>query len=666
MKPFIHILFIYFFSYSAIAQSTWAIAESIDRTNTWNNAYYKAYNSADKLSALKIDSAAYCFDCSLTGILLKGIEANKIPVYQLDKKSVLSIQKWTNIKSTLQTTITSLDDIETITDAFHLAELVIYRRVTTTNPVSLSELSIEWISINITLDSKTTTLYLRAKESLSFLKTYACSWVHPLNHQLTMPLSEALSQHNYITGSSRIVSPSNLQTTTEFDKSPPTQAKNLINKAPLELLNTNDTLLIRLQAICSADIDNINNRGYYKVHFVDYLLKLYSENKLSGYAYHTDGYFTALNKKGFLSRMLVVSYENDEYTAKRMSPKDLTQLHFIKSYTRVSMSEHIKTDWIILGMPSTLSNAFENNFTIAFSFKDVLDVLKETNLMWYNGTNETDSMRLDEAIRTQRIAYKDMYILSMYGDTISYIKNQTTYTEINSSDNLSTALNIYSPSIITDFDASHKRIMRVSKTNPKTYQLNYTFTATNNSVLTKNTLLIDALLEGIKTNKLKGYTNAFLTEEISSSATLNKLDKARFYQTGNKKKDSIYISKIAIEDRYIQSKQLTEYMLTSLYTTINNKSNNSATALGVFIPADLNPQYEQELFCYISYTAFLHYLKNTKAYKKQAAQLTTLLNEKAITSVEDFYNITIYEVSEENSAVPNDLPTFVRERIVTK
>ena len=100
---------------------------------------------------------------------------------------------------------------------------------------------------------------------------------------------------------------------------------------------------------------------------------------------------------------------------------------------------------------------------------------------------------------------------------------------------------------IGSFVAFTMGMLYFSKIKIETLQLNYSFTASNNSVLTKNNLLIDALIEGLKINKLKGYSDEGLTIEVESSSILNKLDKARFYQTGNKKKDSIYISKIAIE-----------------------------------------------------------------------------------------------------------------------
>ena len=204
---------------------------------------------------------------------------------------------------------------------------------------------------------------------------------------------------------------------------------------------------------------------------------------------------------------------------------------------------------------------------------------------------------------------------------------------------------------------------KTNEVTTQTYQLNYFYTAENNSLLTKNTLLVDALLDAIRTNKIHVYRDEDLAQLTNAEAVLKKLDKTRFYRTGNAKKDSIYISKIPAEDRFIKSSDLKEFTISSSYTILKKKSFNQGITLGIFIPAELNPQYETDTLCYISFNEFDSFLQKNKAYKKLSPQFKSLLNERAIVTVEDFYDLIVYEVTEENAAVPDYLPVFVRERI---
>jgi hypothetical protein len=663
IQLFVSILLLCAITLPVFAQSSWMLAESIDRTSTWNEPFYKPYNSVDKLFSNKADSIIYCRDCNLATILWKGIEANKIPVYQLDKSTVLTIQKIIPLKKKLQTLLEHTSETKTITDALHLAEVSVYRRAVTTAPSTIQELPIEWISITINIDNNLFILYLRAKESFPFLRSDACKWVYPLNHAITMNVTDALAQRNYLPGTPTVVAATNLQPSALYTKTSPHLLQSLLDNDNHTLANNSDTLLIHIQAICSADIKNINNRGFYKVHLPEILLKLYSEQKIKGYNYHRTGYFTPMQPKDLSDHYLVESVEDGEYSAKRLDESSITTMHVLKTLTNESMSVNATNDWLLLGMSKDISTTFENKYIIAFSFEEVLTVLAHQPYMWYNGTNQKDSVKLDEALRTQRIAYDDMLITSMYGDTITHITNTLLYNEEKPYDPVSMGLYPYTTPLIKDFDAEHKRIIRFSKDKIETYQLHYAFTSSNNSVLTKSTVLTDLLLEGIKSNNIAAYSNETLTDNIPAETVLHKLDKARFYQTGNRKKDSIYISKLPVEERYIKSNQLTQYSLKTNYTTINLKGTNLPIAIGVFIPAELNPQYEPETLCYISYPAFIRFLQSNKAYKKQIPQLNSLLNEKAVVLIQDFYDIKLYDLSEEKSAVPTTLPQYIRERI---
>jgi hypothetical protein len=672
MRLHIHIIVLFLFSilsHITVAQNTWLWAESIDRSNTWNGPFYKPYNTVDKLLSYRSDSTNYCIDCSLPNLLWKGIEANKIVIYQLDKKNKLSIQKQSIVKTKLFAQITAAGSVETIQDALAFSEIVIYRRPDTSNATQLNALPIEWIALKMPFERDTILLYLKSNECFVYLKSNACKWVHPLNHHIRLDITDALIQRNYIIRNFTIVSIINLKALPTYKNGllPLAQALSQTDThTPTGNLEVNkDTLLIRLQAICTADIKDPYNRGFHKAHFIEYLLQLHAENNIKGYTYHEEGYFTPMQAKDMGNHLLIESTENEDFSIKRVSPTSLTALHTLKTFTKISTTEHTTNDWLIIGMNKELSTAFNNVYAVAFKYEDVLAALAATNMMWYNGKNEKDSMRLDEALRKQYIDYREMIVHSVYEDTIALaFMNSGQYEENLHADPVSILLNAYTSSLFTDlYDARTRAIGNKNNIFIETYQLNYLFTSQNNSTLTKNTLLVDALLDGIRTNKIHVYKDENLSQSTNVNFVLNKLDKTRFYRTGNAKKDSIYISKIPVEDRFIKSSDLKEFTISSTYTTIKKKSINQGFSLGIFIPAELNPQYETDTLCYISFNEFATFLQKNKAYKKLSPQFKSLLNERAIVSVEDFYDLIVYEATEENATVPDYLPVFVRERI---
>jgi len=650
----------------AAAQNTWLWAESIDRSNTWNDPFYKPYNTADKLLSYRSDSANYCTDCSLGNLLWQGIEANKIVIYQLDKKAKLSVQKVSVVKTKLLAQIIHTGPIESIRDVLALSEIVIYRRPDTINTTALNALPIEWIAIKIPFESDTVSLYLKSKECFSYLKANACKWVHPLNHQVRLNITDALIKRNYIIRDFTIVSASALKALPNYKSILPpiaqTLQKNDTHTSTGSLEVNTDTLLIRLQAMYSADITTKYNRGFNKAHLVAYLLKLHAENKIKGYTYHQAGYFTPMQAEDLRNHLLVETIEDGDITIKRFPSTSLTQLHTLKTYTKISSADRITNDWLIFGLSKELSTAFNNTYAIAFKYEDVLSALATTNRMWYNGTNQNDSMRLDNALQKQYIDYNELTICSVYGDTISSTLHDM---EDIPSKTISILPSEYTHSFLLGFAEFQEKIRRnQNDITDVTYQLHYSFTPESNSALTKNTLLIDALLDAIRTNKINVYRDENLTQVTNSETVLKKLDKTRFYRTGNAKKDSIYISKIPLADRFIKSSDLKEFTISSNYTTIKKKSTNQGVAFGILIPAELNPQYETDTLCYVSYNAFVNFLQKNKAYKKLSPQFVALLNEHAIVSIEDFYDLLLYPTTEEHAAVPNDLPVFVRERIM--
>ncbi|WP_018344476.1 hypothetical protein [Cytophaga aurantiaca] len=670
MRPFITIIISVVLSLIATiasAQNTWLWAESIDRSNTWNDPYYKPYNTADKLLSYRDDSAIYCTDCSLPNLLWKGIEANKIAIYQLDKKSKLGVQKLSAAKTKLLAQVTATGSVETMQDLLHISEIAIYRRPDTSNTTQLNKLSIEWIALKIPFIRDTISLYLKSTECFTYLKSNECKWVHPLNHQTRLSITDALIQRNYIIRDFTIVSAPNLKVLPNYKSNLPPLAqalkKNDTHDSTGSLDVNKDNLLIRLQAIYSADVMSDYNRGFNKAHLVEFILQLHAENKIKGYTYHEAGYFTPMQTKDLRNHLLVETMDEEDITIKRFPPTALTQLHTLKTYTKISASDRITNDWLIFGLDKEISSTFNNRYAIAFKYEDVLAALSTTNIMWYNGKNEKDSMRLDEALRKQYIAYNDITTYSVYGDIIMSFTNDFFY-EINSYGAVEVFLQEYAHIVSSDFKKSLEKVLkRETDTSVVTYQLKYAFTSSDNSVLTKNTLLTDALLDGIRTNSIHVYKDENLSQLTNASFVLNKLDKTRFYRTGNRKKDSIYISKIPVEDRFIKSSDLKEFTLSSNYTTIKKKSINQGFALGIFIPAELNPQYETDTLCYVSFTEFALFLQKNKAYKKLSQQFKSLLNERTILTVKDFYDILLYDVDDRDSVLPDDLPLFVRERI---
>lgn len=656
-------------AYSVDAQNNWLWAESIDRSNTWNGPFYKPYNTADKLLYYREDSAAYCTDCSLANILWKGIEANKIFIYQADKKGKLSIQKITTVKTKILAQLTIDDQAASVRDISITSEIVIYRKPDSIH-TRLSELPIEWIALKIPTQKDTISIYLKSKECFAYLNFHACKWIHPLNHQIRLSINDALIKRNYIIRTFNIVSTSNLNVLPKSTLPPLAQVLSKTDthtsKGNLEV-NT-DTLLIRLQAILSADITSNYNRGFNKAHLIQYLLQLHAENKIKGYTYHEAGYFTIMQPKDLRNHLLVETIEDGDYTVKRVSTTSLTTLHTLKTLTKISSTERLTNDWLLIGISKEISTAFNNTYAIAFKYEDILAALATTNMMWYYGTSQTDSMRLDEALKKQYIDYTDATVYSIYGDTITSFPTHVSQHDkdtMHFKDSASILLYMYTNLLWTSISESQQKIFKQSSEPIKTYQLHYFFTDSSNSVLTKKTVLVDALLDAIRTNKIQVYKDENLKHATTPTAVLNKLDKTRFYKTGNRKKDSIYISKIPVEDRFIKSSDLKEFTLSSTYTTTKKKSVNQGFALGIFIPAELNPQYETDTLCYVSFNEFVLFLQKNKTYKKLSMQFKDLLNERAIVSIEDFYDILLYDANEKESTVPNDLPAFVREHLIS-
>ncbi len=650
------------------AQKNWLLAESIEKNNAWNNPFYKPYNNAPVLFTGRTDSLTYCFDCNLAGILWKGIEANRIQVYILDKKKVLTLQKNTSVKKTIETIVNKNET--SVASILQQAECTVYRKPVTDIATDIAELPIEWFSVEIKQKEVTYMFYVRAKEGLTYLETYPCTWVHPSNHHIQMNYKQALTKRNYLTGTKKVVVASNLQESVSYKNVLPVLAQSLIKKdthvASGALQNVSDTVQIYLQAMCSASITSLLNRGYTKVRLPEILMHLYESKKINAYAYHEAGYFTMLTTAELSDHFLVEGTSEEEYSVKRVSTPSLTRVHILKKFTQLDKTTHISNEWLILGMDSTVSTAFTNTYVIAFSYTEVLQALGGTSYVWYSGTSQLDSMKLEEALRTQRIAYDKMVVSTIYGDTVFFCTNSEGYREYSSVSTLATQLYGYTESLRKDFDASHNRFRMAAKQSSKqpgeTYQLIYFFDATNKSALTQNTVLTDLLLEAIRTKKIKTYADEQMSESVAQDFVLSKLDKARFYKTGNKRKDSIYISKIPIEERYIKSNELTQYTIRARYAR-HSKAAAQGIVFGVFIPAVLNPQYEAEVFCYVSYTEFLAFLQKNKNGKKQVSAFTSLLNERAIVSVEDFYGLTIYDGADEKPVV-HVLPAYVRERVV--
>ena len=129
-----------------------------------------------------------------------------------------------------------------------------------------------------------------------------------------------------------------------------------------------DTLLIRLQAIYSADMHSVYNRGFNKAHLVEYLLKLYAEKKITGYSYHEAGYFTSMQTKDLSNNLLVETMDDGDITIQRFPTASLTQLYTLKTYTKISTADRITNDWLIFGLREDVSTTFKNRFAIAFKY----------------------------------------------------------------------------------------------------------------------------------------------------------------------------------------------------------------------------------------------------------------------------------------------------------
>ncbi len=646
-------------SVSAFSQTNWMLEESIDRENVWNHPLYNPYNTADKLITAQTDSGLYCVDCNLAALIWKGIESTKIPAYQTDKNSALVLQKIPVLKKKLQALIIDHNAELSIAEIFHHAEILIYRKALNNNPAQLEDLSVEWIALTIPQTDKPFYLYVKAKDCFTFLKTQSCYWVHPFNLAMKSSFADALTQRRYEAKNYRIVAATNLQKNPRYTESSLPVIQRLIQadqQPDKTISSTTDTTLTYLQAICTANILNTSNRGYYKAHLPELLIELYTNKKLQGYNYHESGYFTAIDEQTFKDH-LIFEYEQDgEYTIKRADANMLTELHVIKTFTKTESSLSLRNDWLLLGLPANQYKNFNNDFVIAFSYDDVLHALATQKTYWFNGANEADSLLLVEALLRQNIAYDKMIIRSAYRDTITTITNTGTYTN---SPNDNTLANLYyeqAGALIRDFDAAHKRIPPAGKTKIESYELHYAF-----NKLPNNAEIAGAIIEGIRINKLQAYKDEKLQQPSSGSDVEYLLDKKRFYKTGNAKKDSIYISKISMEDRYIHSEQLTEYTLTSSYKINAKKESNTGISFGIIIPAELHPQYEEEVLCYVSYPAMIKYLSSVKTTKKYVAQLKALPEEKAIIQVWDFYDMLWYDITIEY--LPENLPTFIKEHI---
>ena len=647
-------------SVSAFSQTNWMLEESIDRENVWNHPFYNPYNTADKLISAQTDSSLYCVDCNLSALIWKGIESTKIPAYQTDKNAALVLQKVSVLKKKLQALTIDHNPVLSIPELFHQAEILIYRKALTNTPAQLQDLSVEWIALAIPQTDKPVYLYVKAKDCFTFLKTQSCYWVHPFNLAMKSSFADALIQHRYAIKNYRIVTAANLQKSSANTESSLVLVQRLMQEnqqSDKVIPSTSDTTLIYLQAICTANIRDIDNRGYYKAHLPEVLIELYTNKKIQGYNYHQAGYFTAIDEQIFRDH-LIYEYEQDgEYAVKRADVNMLTDLHVLKTFTKTETSLSLRNNFLLLGLPGNQYKSFNNDFVIAFSYDEVLNALTSQKIYWFNGSNESDSLLLVEALLRQTIAYDKMVIRSAYGDTITTVTNTGTYTN---SPNDNTLARLYvgqAGALITDFDAAHKRIPPAGKTKIESYELHYAF-----NKLANNAEIAGAIIEGIRINKLQAYKDEKLKQLSSGSDVEYLLDKKRFYQTGNAKKDSIYISKISMEERYIHSEQLTAYTLTSSYKIINKKESNTGIAFGIIIPAELNPQYEEEILCYVSYPAMIKYLSWVKTTKKYAAQLKALPTEKAIIQVYDFYDMVRYDRAYLMEAPSDFLPVFIKER----
>lgn len=668
MLKYIHLYILFLVttvSHTLVAQSTWLLAESIDKNNLWNESYYKPFNSADNLVVNRTDSTNFCTDCSLPNALWKGIESGKITAWQLSKKSFLVPQKYSSIKNQLLNQVAKINSIASIQEALTSSEVTIYRKPLNETAQTITELPIEWIALKIPFEKDTSILYLKAVQCIPFLNTHTCKWVLPSNYHSTLNMGDALIQRKYVASkTTHIVASVNLQQSTSLKKNIPTLFQTVLKNTPPDLSTENtDTLYIRLQAMYSASITSTYNRGLNKAHLIEYLLTSQVEQKITAYNYHPEGYFTKINKKEITNHLLVETIEDEEYVAKRYSSKAFTRIHVLKTLTKISSEERISTDWFIIGMDTTLSTNVYHTHAIAFKYQDVIELIRTTNMMWYNGLNEKDSVRLDVALQKDYIDYDAMVLSNIYGDTIASCSKYPNWIEQKGEQEPMSILYSYGSNLIKSFKGSTSNIpVSKNKNTSHTYYLTYQFTPGNTASSSTYATLVDALMYGVQHKKIGVYTDPKMEHKTTLNTVLNKLDKSRFYKTGNSKKDSIYISKIPLEERYIKTSELSDYELISMYTSNGKKSINTGLSFGVFIPAELNPQYEPDTLCYVSYGEFLSFLQKSKAYKKMTTQLESLLNQHSIILATDFYDIVKYDASNENSTVWSDLPEYVRER----
>ncbi|HSY60262.1 MAG TPA: hypothetical protein VK796_00240, partial [Cytophaga sp.] len=303
------------------AQTDWLLSETIERTNSWNAPFYKPYNNVTALFKNRADSNTYCFDCNLSSIIWNGIEANKIPVYVLDKKKVLMLQKSISVKKLIQSIVDKNTNVESISDLLHEAEISLYRKCTTSNPTYLGELQIEWLSLEIKHNNNSYMFYMRAKECLQYLETYPCVWVHPTNYHVQINYKTALTNRNYLIGETKYVAAKNLQVfNAPMQNITPDISMLLANDTHTSdgiLAIKTDSFLIYIQAMCSASIVSPLNRGYNKVHLSQLLMHMYEKGKIKGYAYHEAGYFTPITSVELSDHFLVEIVNEDDYSAKR-------------------------------------------------------------------------------------------------------------------------------------------------------------------------------------------------------------------------------------------------------------------------------------------------------------------------------------------------------------
>jgi hypothetical protein len=653
------------------AQSGWMISEKISRQNLWNQSFYVPYNSIDKLVSEKTDSAVYCKDCSVPFLLFQAIRSNEIPVYQLDKKSVLSLIKSSSLEVRYADYLKNIQQPQlfSLEESIHNAELIIFRKPLSLNSTDMKDLSVEWIALEFIntsqVNNKPFRIYLHAIDCFIILNKISCKWTHPVNFSYNLKYSNAIKNRTYIPEEVRVVASTNLQII------PIIQNKSNIPELASKLIKNDLNTILReipfdnraafstnLYAVCTADIRDQKNLGYYKAKLPELLIQLYRQNKIKGYQYHAEGYYAMINNQLISDYLIFEEDTSNGFTMRAVNEKEIYSIHFMKEYYRTSTTVGTKINWLVLGISQDMSSAFNYNYTIAFRFEDVLSALSAEQRMWFNGSNQMDSMRLDEALRTQRVAYKNMFVYTIYNDTILQVTAHPFYREIKQTDTLSEILYSFTKSLINDFDAANKRLNKPDRQSIITYNLTYHFNTESHTFLTTDTHFTDLILQSIKGNKVNTFQDALLRERINNQNVIYKLDRSRFYRTGNSYKDSVYISALSNEDRYISADKLTEFELKSIYSITDRKEENKSVSLGIIIPPDQNPQYDTEILCYVSYAELLHYLSKSKEGKKYITSFTDLQNKKSIIKVTDFYDM--------ERTKDSNLPDFIIKHVSEK